>query len=104
MNPIAQLEAYLAEDPEDAFTRFALAMEYAKVGRTDEALAIYRGLVEGKVAYLGAWYHLGKLYEATGRRKEALKAYADGMMWAGSMGETHTYNELMAAKTELEES
>ena len=88
---------YLEEDPEDSFTRFAIAQEYRKRGDDAEALARYEQLVEDDPAYVGTWYHLGKLYEALDRMDDAKRTYERGIEVAQEQRDTHALAELRDA-------
>ncbi|MGA2966377.1 MAG: tetratricopeptide repeat protein, partial [Terriglobales bacterium] len=46
MDRIAALIEILAANPEDAFARYGLAMEYSKAGQIDRALQEYKTLIE----------------------------------------------------------
>ncbi len=73
------LLAFYEEDPDDAFTCFAIAQEYRKRGASDEALAFYERLVAEQPDYTGTYYHLGKLYEELGRPDDAVATYRTGI-------------------------
>ena len=85
------------EDPEDAFTRFAIAEEYRKRGETEEALRFFEQLVEDDPAYVGTYYHLGKLYEGVGRKEEAVTTYQQGIRVAEEQRDHHARAELQDA-------
>ena len=76
---LAQLLAFHKQDPHDAFTRFAIAQEYVKQGKPEEALTFYRRLIDEQPEYTGTYYHLGKLYEQMGRTEEAIATYQQGI-------------------------
>lgn len=90
------------EDPDDAFTRFALATEYLKRNEVDRALYFFEGLVRDIPEYVGTYYHLGKLYEKLGRRQEALEIYRKGIEVAQAQREFHLRAELQSALLEAE--
>ena len=76
---LALLLAFYEQDPDDAFTRFALAKEYLKRDEPEQALAFYQKLVADQPEYTGTYYHLGKLYETLGRKDEAVATYQQGI-------------------------
>ncbi len=76
---LEQLLAFYEEDPDDAFTRFAIAREYAKRSAPELALGFYEQLVADQPEYTGTYYHLGKLYEQLGRKDEAAATYGQGI-------------------------
>ena len=99
---IAALEAFLLDDPDDPFTRFALAQEHRKAGRPDQALAIFEDLVRDHPAYVGTYYHLGALYSEMGRPDDALRIYRAGIAEATTSGDFHARAELQSALLEAE--
>lgn len=102
MDRIQALREFLAEDPEDAFTRFALAAEYRKRGELDEARAFFEGLVADHPDYVGTYYHLGKLYEEVGRTDQAIETYRAGVHVAEVQRDHHARAELQSALLEAE--
>lgn len=100
---IEALLSFLAEDPDDAFTRFALATEYRKAGRLDEAIATFEALCGRDPSYVGTYYHLGKAYAEVGRRDRAAEVYRDGIAEATRQRDGHARSELQAALLELED-
>lgn len=102
MDRIEQLEAFLEEDPDDPFTRFALAQEHLKRDDGDEALRLFEDLVERNPDYVGTYYHLGKLYERRGRTDDAIDIYAEGIEVARDQNEQKDLSELQDAKLAAE--
>ncbi len=97
MDRLEQLQQFYEEDPADPFTRFALAREHLKQGRAEEALAHFEGLVQEHPNYTGVYYHLGKLYERLGRRKDAVATYEQGVERARSEHAQKDLSELQDA-------
>ena len=102
MDRLSALEAFLADDPADPFTRFALAQEHAKRGDAGRALAFYQALVEDRPDYVGTYYHLGALYRALGRDDEARATYQAGVRAATEAGDAHARAELQGALLEAD--
>ena len=98
------LEAYLAEDPQDPFLHYALALEYVKAGNQTEGLAELRWLMQNKPDYLATYYQLGKLYEQLNQHKEAIAVYRQGSELAEFLKNRHAFNELKSALDELDEA
>lgn len=94
MDRIAQLLEFLREDPDDAFTRFALAQEYARHDDEKAALTHYEVLLADHPDYLGTYYHLGVLYRALGREEDAVATFRTGIAEAGRQNDLHTRSEL----------
>lgn len=99
---LAQLESFYEEDPEDPFTRFALAQEHLKRDHVEKALAFFEELVETDPDYVGTYYHLGKLYERLDRTDDALDIYEQGIEVARSQGDQKNLSELQDAKLKAE--
>lgn len=98
MDRLKHLKAFYEEDPEDPFTRFALAQEYLKRGDTGEALAFFEALVDTDPDYVGTYYHLGKLYERLDRVDDALATYDAGIAVAQEQRDRKNLSELKDAK------
>lgn len=96
-NRLQQLIEFLKESPGDPFLSYALATEYLKSGRTEEALRHYEALVHDHPDYVGTYYHLGKLYESLDRRAAAAAIYEKGMQAARNKRDMHALSELQAA-------
>ena len=99
---IQTLLQFLEDDPDDAFTRFALAQEYQKQGDAEAALGYYEGLVRDQPGYVGTYYHLAGLYAALGRPDEAVATYERGIEVATEAGDTHARAELQSALLEAQ--
>jgi tetratricopeptide (TPR) repeat protein len=97
MDRLAQLRQFLDEDPDDAFTRFALAQEHQKRGDAGRARALYEDLVADRPDYVGTYYHLGKLYEAQGETEAAQTIYERGIAVAREQRDTKNLSELQDA-------
>jgi len=102
MDRLKQLVAFHEEDPDDSFVRFALAMEYIKLARLEEAKRVFKELVENDPEYVGTYYHLGKLYETLGDTSSALKIYREGIQVSTAASDQHSKAELQSAMLEAE--
>lgn len=98
----AYLLQLLDSAPKDAFVLFALAKEFEKNGELNEALDYYLRLLAADPAYVGLYYHLGKLYEQLGNGEQALETYRNGIEVAHIQGDMHAMSELNGAKLNLE--
>jgi Tfp pilus assembly protein PilF len=97
-NPrIHQLKLFLQEDPEDEFTRFAMALEYLKTGDHNTAEKLFTGILSSNPGYVGVYYHLGKLYESLDETGKAKTVYQKGIEISGKSGDLHTQSELKTA-------
>ncbi len=101
MPKIDQILVLLQTNPKDNFLRFALAKEYEKSGKTQEARRLYETLVAESPDYIGTYYHLGKLLERQDAAAEAFAIYTLGINVAARTGENHARAELLGARLEL---
>ena len=101
MDRIEKLKDFLKNNPGDSFIQHALALEHIKAGDDATARQLFEKLLSTNPAYVGSYYHLGKLLERTGDEPAAIKAYEKGMEWAQQTGDKHAYNELRGAYEEL---
>jgi tetratricopeptide (TPR) repeat protein len=98
---LEKLLEFIKSEPEDPFLKYALATEYLRINQTDKALEYYEDLVNNHPGYTGTYYHLGKLYEALGRKDDALKTYETGIKITREQRDNHALSELQAVYNEL---
>jgi lipoprotein NlpI len=97
---IEQLEQFVREDPNDPFSKYALALEYQKTD-TDKALEIFNQLLIDHRHYVPTYYHLGKLYQEYGTIVEAIRVFELGISEAKKQNEMKALQELQAALQEV---
>lgn len=97
MDRLKALLSFYEEDPDDAFTRFAIASEYLKQDNKAEALTFFENLVQDNPSYVGTYYHLGKLYEKLDRKTDAIQTYQAGIRTANEVRDFHARAELQDA-------
>ena len=91
------LEQFVAEDQDDSFSRYALALELEKEGREKEGIVHLQEVITRDASYVAAYYHLGRLLARTGRVPEALDAYGRGLDRAAAAGDQRTRSEIQEA-------
>jgi tetratricopeptide (TPR) repeat protein len=96
------LEEFLAADPNDSFSRYALALELEKASDLDAAIAQLREVIVRDADYVAAYYHLGRLLAKSAQEQEALDAYRRGLDVATRIGDQKTRNEIQEAIEMLE--
>src|SRR5580765_5579687 len=101
MDRIEKIKEFLAQQPNDSFLQHALALEYIKLGKDEEAKKLFHNVLERDPSHIGTYYHLAKLYERNEKVDEAIKIYESGMQEAKKLGEQHAYGELKSAYEEL---
>ena len=103
MSRIDALKQFLEEDPNDSFSRYALAMELTKLERYDDAISEYRTVVANDPDYVATYYQLAKTLESQGLIDEARETYRTGITVATRIGDAHTREELTAALEMLDQ-
>lgn len=93
----------IKSDPEDSFSKFALALEFLKQDNIQRAKILFEDIYSRDPGYVGVYYHLGKLYEHLERTDDALRMYTEGMEVALEQKEQRTLNELKEARIKLNE-
>lgn len=97
------MRQFLERDPEDPFSRHALALEWIKRGDDASARSEFEMLLQKTPSYVGSYYHLGKLLERNGEPLEALRIYREGIRMASLAGDLHAAGELRSAAEALED-
>jgi len=95
------LLAFLADDPDDSFVRFALAKEYEKEGTLKKALDTYMELKDRDPDYLGLYYHMAALQIQLNQVTKAIDTYDTGIALAKKQADFHALSELHTARTNL---
>ena len=98
---IEKLKEFLNQSPDDCFLNHALALEYIKLGRDEDARPLFEKNRSYDKHYIATYYHLGKLLERAGDSGLAVKIYEEGMEAARAAQDNHSYNELRAAYEDL---
>ncbi len=101
MDRIEKLKAFLAQNPDDSFVQHALALEYIKLNKEEEARELFETILARDEGYIGSYYHLGKLLEKMDKTEKAITVYEKGMRMAKEAKDNHAYNELQAAYEDL---
>lgn len=91
------LEEFLAEDPSDSFSRYALALEFEKEGRDSEAISGLGKVLELDPKYVAAYYHLGRLLARAGETEQARAVYTRGLVASSEAGDQRTNSEIQEA-------
>jgi len=97
MNRIEILTGFLKQDPNDSFSRYALALEYVKAGQTDDARREFETVLANDPGYVATYFQLAGFYRNLGLKHEAEKTYRAGIVIASKAGDAHTQSELEGA-------
>ncbi|MDX1638769.1 MAG: hypothetical protein R3281_12420 [Balneolaceae bacterium] len=101
-NKLKILAQQIREDPNDSFSKFALALEFKKRDRYDKARILFESIRNNDPGYIGVYYHLGHIYELLNMNEKAVATYKEGIEIA-SANKDHqrTVSELKEALAEL---
>ena len=94
---------FLKATPNDSFLQHALALELIKLENDEDAKLLFENVLLNEPAYVGSYYHLGKLLERINDNQAAITIYQTGMKEAKLANDNHSYNEIQAALEDLEE-
>jgi tetratricopeptide (TPR) repeat protein len=89
-----QLEAMLADEPNDAFLLYALAMEYAGEANDAEALRCFQKMFADKLDYVPAYLQAGQVLMRLDRLDEARATFKEGITLAQRLGDAHSAGEM----------
>ena len=101
MDRIAMLNEILADNPNDAFARYGLAMEYAKTGDVDRALQAFQELLATNPDYTAGYFMAAQTLARADRVEEAKRMLSDGIASARRTGNAHAQSEMSAMLDEL---
>lgn len=98
---IKRLANNVKKDPDDSFSKFALALEFIKQDQWNKARILFESVRDNDPGYVGVYYHLGKLYEQLERPEDAAETYRKGIQVADNQDEERTVTELQEALEEV---
>ena len=89
-----QIEEMLADDPNDAFLRYGLAMEYVSAGQDEEAVRCFQDLLRVTPDYVPAYMQAGRTLERLNRAEDARTLFQSGIAAARQQGDQHAAEEM----------
>jgi thioredoxin-like negative regulator of GroEL len=95
------LEEFVAKKPDDAFSRYGLAMECVNGGDSAAAERHFRILLENNPDYVAAYLMYAQLLVREARAGEAKEVLTSGIAKASQKGEQHARAELETLLGEL---
>lgn len=96
------LEEFVAQDPNDAFTRYALALELEKDNAVEEAVSQLKEVISRDPSYVAAYHQLGRLLAQTGFIEDARDTYRRGIDVAKASSDQRSRSEMLEALEMLE--
>ena len=101
MDRVTMLNEILTQNPNDAFARYGLAMEYSKSGDAQRALEEFATLLAGHPDYTAGYFMAAQTLVTANRRDEARKMLVEGISSAVRTGNSHAQSEMTALLDEL---
>jgi predicted Zn-dependent protease len=101
MDRIAMLSEILSQNPDDAFARYGLAMEYSNTGDVERSLAEFGLLLKTHPDYTAGYFMAAQTLARAARAEEAKKMLADGIASATKNGNAHAQGEMEAMLADL---
>lgn len=103
MNRIELLTEILQQNPNDAFARYGLALEYSKAGDLERALSEFQSLLGANPDYTPGYQMAAQTLLTAGRAEEAKQRLMEGLACARRTGNSHAQSEMQAMLDELGE-
>ena len=98
---INQLRNLLESQPDDTFCLYGLAMEYAKAGQHERAIAHFDLTTEIDPDYCYAYYHKARCQLDAGQIQEATTTLETGLQHARDSGDVHAESEIAALLSDV---
>jgi thioredoxin-like negative regulator of GroEL len=88
------LEEFVAKKPDDAFSRYGLAMECMNSGDPSAADQHFRALLQSNAEYVPAYLMYAQLLVRESRPEEARVVLSSGITVADKKGDQHARSEM----------
>jgi hypothetical protein len=95
------LEEFVAKEPNDAFTRYGLALECANSGDTASADLNFRELLQRNIEYVPGYLMYAQFLAKQSRIEEARAVLNTGITVAARKGDAHARSEMESLFAEL---
>ncbi len=95
------LEEFVAKMPDDAFSRYGLAMECMNSGDPAAADTHFRALLDRNADYIPAYLMYGQFLARESRRDEARQVLTTGIAAAAQKRDEHARSEMETLLSEL---
>ncbi len=96
-----QLRGMLAEEPNDAFLRYAIALELKRAGKMEEAANDLERLLIADPKYIACYYQLALILIDLGRADEAVHVCEAGALQCIVTGDRKAGAELLELKNAI---
>ncbi len=100
---VTALKEILDTNPDDAFARYALGLEYSGSGETDAALTEFQRLLVSHPDYTNGYFMAAQTLARAERKDEAQTLLQQGIECARRTRNQHALSEMEAMLEELEQ-
>lgn len=101
MDRIDMLSEILTQNPNDAFARYGLAMEFSNTGDLEKALQEFEKLLSAHPDYTAGYFMAAQTLAKSNRAEEARKMLSEGIASASRTGNAHAQSEMEAMLAEI---
>lgn len=95
------LKSFIADDPNEPFNKYALAMEYYEL-KPNDSMALLQNLLQDHPGYLPTYFKLAHLLWDNEEWELADKVFKNGLSLAEEQNDSKTYKELKSAYLNFE--
>lgn len=100
---LEQFKEFVEMDPNDTFSRYALAMEYLGAGQYEESIGQFLEVLKLEPTYSAAYFQASIASRKNGQIAEARQYLERGIEVADKKGDRHARDEMKQALEELNE-
>ena len=101
MDRVAMLTEILSQNPNDAFARYGLALEYSNHGNVERALEEFQKLLAVHPDYTAGYFMAAQALAGVHRVEEAKTMLTNGISSAKRTGNAHAQSEMEGMLAEL---
>jgi tetratricopeptide (TPR) repeat protein len=101
MDRLATLNEILTQNPNDAFARYGLAMEYSKSGDVERALEEFAKLLSANPDYTPGYFMAAQTLARANRIEQAKEMLNQGISSAKRTSNSHAQSEMESMLAEL---
>jgi tetratricopeptide (TPR) repeat protein len=98
---LEKIQAMLADEPDDLFLRYSLAMELRGMGELEKPLEILNSLTKEETPYVPAYFRCAQILADEQRIEEARSYLRDGIECARAQGDLHAAGEMSEMLSDL---
>lgn len=102
MDRLQMLSDVLSQDPDNAFARYGLAMEYSGRGELDRAIAEFQKLLVAHPDYVAGYFMAAQNLARANRVDEARGMLREGIRAAEGKNDSHALSEMQGMLADLE--